>query len=603
MKNFDKIEIKAQSRRKTTTKQITEHIGYDTETLYGYCRLICDSYGNYLYFGDNPKMSDNEILTEILDFLYRNAGKNNSLHWFYNLNYDFRAIIKYLPSDMLIKLYNNNKIEFNGYTIEFLESKFFRIGKNKHYNTFYDVAHYYSGGLDKNAEKYLNDNKIEDTNREILGTSAEYWQKHKFEIIDYCIHDCELTANLAKLFYRNLWNEIKFNPKKPYSAGNIAQTYFLQNAFIPTIHGIPQNVLREHQNYYRGGRIEVLKRGFFPRLMSYDIKSAYPSIMTELLDYGNGNWIKTTEFDDELHGLYKIRYQWLHDNLGMFAENYDNMTVYPNVISKPRETWINEKELIFLSEHENNAKFDIIDGFQFIPYYEKYPYRETILNLFEHKEHAEKENDENKRMIYKLFINSIYGKTAEAILNKKTGKFETGQLYNPIYANRITSLTRLKLIQAAYSISDHVIGFNTDSILCDKPISDKFISNRLGMFTHEYNAIDSVVLMAGIRYIKFKDGNKFKIKQKMRGFKSGLDLKNLLELNPTKAVIETHISKPITLFQGLVYDNLTKNDINIFTDSIKMLDLNGDMRRFWQDTFINAADCLKRSINSFPIPL
>ena len=43
------------------------------------------------------------------------------------------------------------------------------------------------------AEKYLNDNKIEDTNRELLGTSADYWQKHKFEIIKYLFKPFHLS--------------------------------------------------------------------------------------------------------------------------------------------------------------------------------------------------------------------------------------------------------------------------------------------------------------------------------------------------------------------------------------------------------------------------
>ena len=45
MKDFDRILIRPQTRRKTKQTEITEHIGYDTETLYGYARLICDSEG------------------------------------------------------------------------------------------------------------------------------------------------------------------------------------------------------------------------------------------------------------------------------------------------------------------------------------------------------------------------------------------------------------------------------------------------------------------------------------------------------------------------------------------------------------------------------
>lgn len=603
MKNFSKIDIKPQSRRKTAQKQINTHIGYDTETLHGYCRLICDSNNNYEYFGENPHMSDSEILQKILKFLLRNDGKKG-LHWFYNIDYDFRAIIKYLSSDKLIELYNNNKTEFAGYTISFLPRKFFRISKGNHSNTFYDISHFFAGGLDKNAKKYLNSQKDDKVDSKILGESAQYWKNNKFMIIEYCIQDCKLTADLANLFYSNLWNEIKFNPAKPFSAGSISQEYFINNSkFLPKLQNIPEKVLELHQNNYRGGRIEIMKKGFFKRLESYDLKSAYPSIMIDLLDYSKGNWIESTDYENDIHGIYNIKYRWFNDYLGLFPHTVDGLTVYPNIINDYAYTTVNEKELLFLEKSSKYGEFEIINGYQFIPYKEEFPYRECLLRLFEEKEKAENENNENKRMIYKLFINSIYGKTAEAILDRNTGLYETGRLYNPIYSNRITSLTRLKLIQASLKISPYIVGFSTDSVLTEKAIDKKFIDNSLGMFTHEYSARDSIVLMSGVRYIQKENDNEIEYTQKMRGFSNDLNLKELLELNKEKDKIPTHIYKPLTMFQGLKYNNLTKNDINVFSDTVKILDINGDMRRIWQDNFLNAGECLSRNINSFPIPI
>ena len=609
MKDFSTLLIKQQTRHKTKQKRLSVHIGYDTETLNGYCRLICDSNANYLYIGAETYQSDEKILTDILNFLIRNAGRS-ALRWFYNINYDFRAIVKYLSSDKLIELYNNNETRFNDFKISYLPSKFFRISKNNHSVTFYDIAHFFAGGLNPNAEKYLGIGKIKEVNRNILGISKDYWDDNKYQIIEYCIRDCELTAKLADLFYLNLWNEIKFNPKNPYSAGSISQEFFINNsAFIPIIDGIPEKILQLHQNYYRGGRIEIMKKGFFKSLDSYDLKSAYPSVMIDLLDYTNGKWVKSNEFDDKIHGIYRIKYNWLNSDIGVFPQTVDNLTIYPNIINGMTETVINEQELIFLDNHANDCDYEIIEGYQFIPYIEQYPYRNCLLQLFEQKEIAEEEKNDNKRMIYKLFINSIYGKTAEAIYNKSSGKYETGRLYNPIYANRITSLTRLKLLEASYNISNYVVGFSTDSILTEKPISNRFIENKLGKFTHEYTAFDSIVLMSGIRYIQTKNNKKqgeIEIKQKLRGFTDDIEkmnLKELLEQNRNKAIIETYINKPLTLFQSLAYNDLTKNDINVFVPALKKLDINGDLRRLWNDNFTNAEDCMNRNISSHPIPI
>ena len=101
----------------------------------------------------------------------------------------------------------------------------------------------------------------------------------------------------------------------------------------------------------------------------------------------------------------------------------------------------------------------------------------------------------------------------------------------------------------------------------------------------------------------YDENNELEFTQKMRGFSNELNLKELLELNRDKDQIPTHIYKPLTLFQGLKYNNLDKTDINVFSDNIKILDINGDMRRLWCDSFLNADECLKRSINSVPIPI
>ncbi len=596
MKKWDDLLVQNQSRRQTKHERISKHLGYDTETLNGKLKLICLSTKNggkqeELYIEDINK---EENLYPILLFLTQTKYKDY-LKWFYNIDYDFRAIIRYLPEELLLELYNENKVKFHNFEIKYLPKKYFSVSRNKYVWIYYDISQFFPGGLDKNAKKYLNNECKDDINAVVLGSSLNYWNDNKKEIIKYCKQDCKLTAQLADLFYQNLWKEIKFNPSKPYSSGSISQEYFLNNTFIPTIKNIPTTVLKLHQDNYRGGRIEILRRGYFDNLKSYDIKSAYPAQMVKLLDYSAGNWKKTTNFDDSYHGIYEIEYSSYDDYIGLFPQNFNNLTVYPN--GEGLKTVVNEQELIFLQNNSNIADFQILNGYQFIPFREIYPYKDLIMQLFREKETT---SDENKRMIYKLFINSIYGKTAQAIYDKKTKKFRTGKLYNPIYSNRITSLTRLELVKNALSISKDVIGFSTDSIQTTKEIKT---GSKLGDFTFEYNAKDSVILMSGIRYTDDK--------QKIRGYGNRLaldetsetkyNLADVLEMNREKSKIPVYVKKPVTLFQGLKYSKYSTEDINVFMTSEKILDINGDYRRIWKDNFINCADCLTRNISSIPI--
>lgn len=586
MKQYKDIKIGKQTRNKTNQSEIKRHYGFDTETLNGICKLICysgmNSYDS-LYFEEekNP-----ENLPDILGFLTKKKF-SLSLNWFYNLDYDIRAIIRLMPEDNIAELYHNGNTEIYGYKIKFLSKKFFKISVNKMTFLYYDISQFFSGGLDKNAQIYLNSGKDERINSKILGSSRKYWKNNFDMVIEYCIQDCELTGKLGLFFYSNLWKVLKFNPKKPYSTGSISQEYFINNCdFIPTIKDIPEEILKIHQDNYRGGRIEVIKRGFFERINSYDLKSAYPAQMVNLMDYSAGKWIKSTDFDDEKQGIYKVKLNWFNEHLGFSAFNAVGKTLYPNIESGI--CWLNERELMLLNDYSRYGDYEIIDGYTFHPFREVYPYKDLIYKFFELKETTE---DKNEKMLYKLFINSIYGKTAQAIYDKKEGKYLTGKLYNPVYSCRITANTRADLLRHALPYSDKIIGFMTDSIQTTAEI--KGLGNNLGDLAYEYTANEGVILMAGVRYLDER--------QKMRGFSNNYKLKNLLKNNPEKDKIPVNIEKPVTIFQGLNYKKYTKEDINVFMTEEKILDINGDNRRLWKDNFLNAEDCFNRNIDSMPL--
>lgn len=592
MKPFSKISIQKQTRNKTTIKQLTKHYGFDTETLHGKLQLITYSgehLEGHLYIDiENPKHD----ITDILKFLTQKKFRK-SLNWFYNLDYDIRAILRHVPTNNIAELYQNKETQIKDYHLTFLSKKFFTITHQKQTYNFYDISQFFPGGLGKVSIKYLNNTKISTIDVIILGSSKEYWYKNLPEIIIYCIHDSFLTGELGKLFYSNLWNTLQFNPKKPYSTGSISQEYFINNSlFIPIIKNIPTNIIEIHQNNYRGGRIEIIQRGSFKNLYSYDIKSAYPSEMINLLDYSNGNWLPSTNFDDNYHGIYKIKFNWFHEQLGFIAFNSETRTVYPN--AENCISYVNEKELCFLNDHPNFGEYEILEGHTFHPYNETYPYRDLILQLYDLKESAKNDND---KMIYKLFINSIYGKTAQAIYEKEIQKYKTGKLYNPIYSCRITANTRIKLLENSLKTPKSIVGFATDSIQTLTP--NIKTGKKLGDFELEYKAKESVILMSGIRYTDKK--------QKMRGFtkkdENGkeLILKEILQNNPQKTKIPIYINKPITIFQGLNYKKYTADDINIFKSEKRYLDINGDFRRIWKDDFKSVSDALRRNISSDPI--
>lgn len=596
VKLFKDLFIEKQRRGYKLPKVPIEiHHGYDTETFHGKAYLICneDKREEQAYLGLPFDISQDEAISHIVTFLLKKSWHRNEqgMNWFYNLDYDIRAIIKWLPEINIRELYNTSKTEFNGYKFSYLPSKVFTISHNKHSTSFFDIAQFYGKSLDYNARKYLNSQKIDTINSEKLGRSISYWEENYEEVVKYCRQDASLTAKLGKHFYDGLWDVMQFTSKKPYSTGSIAQQYFLARANIPTTYEIDDRILELHQDGYRGGRIELLQRGYFPSCNAYDIKSAYPSIMVDLLDYSKGEWIPDTDGETNIPaGIYRVNCEWYHPVVAPFPVDTPYGAIYPN---GKFETIINEAELAFIRKYDEFGSVEILEGYSFNVFKEVKPYNETIRFLFEQKE---KSDDDTKKLLYKLFINSIYGKTAQAIdkRNKDSNEpllYHTGTLWNPIYANRITSLTRLKLIETAMPIIDDVIAFATDSIHTTAEL--KVPNNpKLGDFTVEYQDEEGIFLMAGLRIVGKE--------QKVRGFGGKLNLRDVLKANPSKTQIPVMVDKPITIGQALKYKNLCLDDMNVFIPQRKILNINGDLRRGWYQKFKSATEVFRTSHKSTP---
>ena len=86
---FDKLVFKKQVRYQIKPKHNIKTIGYDTETRNGQAFLISDSIGRHC----NPQSFD-----DILYFLCCDTTRSHLGFWF-NLKYDFQAILKWLPPE------------------------------------------------------------------------------------------------------------------------------------------------------------------------------------------------------------------------------------------------------------------------------------------------------------------------------------------------------------------------------------------------------------------------------------------------------------------------------------------------------------------------
>jgi len=599
VKEFNSLEPrkKRSLQSKLKTKEV---IGFDTETVNGYARLICSS-DNRFCFVDN--------IYQVLKFLTQRKY-SKTLNFFWNVDFDFMAIIKHLPKTLIPILYELKSIVFDDYFIRWLPRKGFEIRKDKRIYRFFDLYQFYHMSLNNASQRYLNDQKEEI----VIKNIEDYFSdpKKKPILLKYCMKDAVLTARLGSLLQSKL-NQLEIDFSKPYSCGYIAMHYFYRNRPLHRF------LKQEWELYaflsYFGGRFEVIKRGYFDKVYQYDINSAYPYALTKLIDVRNGFWIKSKDIPDFFYyGFLKVQVNsYEHDTISPFPyRRKDGLVYFPN---------INNSDIWYLTYPEYQlankmgAEMDIIDGWFFLP--KKFDYLfADIKKLYEARKEAKK-NDKAMDLTLKLIMNSLYGKFAEREFKIKAKlipfdgaqtikignqtiyfkEMETaGTLFNPVYASYITSLTRKILLESCINNIDHVLMFATDSILTDKPILQE--SDELGDWKLEMQG-EAVLIMSGVYSIR----NDNEIKTRFRGFpiKAEYNFFDLLKKYANESKMTFKLEKAIKLGEVVnfyrIYD---LEDLCVFKTVEKGLDCYGDEKRDWIHTPCKFGDLLQTQFDSVP---
>jgi hypothetical protein len=603
---FDELEIRKQKRFKKNHYQrsVAENkfniIGLDTETYMGRCKIICDSLGRSL---------EPENLDELLDFLTYKEYRGKILFW-YNIRFDVQSILKWMNKKQIYEVYLTGRCKYKDYVIQYINQKYLKITVGHKCYNFYDLANFLTGGLNYLANKYLNEEKLDIVDSTRLNDDMQYWNDNKEDIIKYCIRDAVLTQKLAVYFWSYMNESLGFSPRSPFSKGSISQEFFLYKCYIPSIDYFLQNditldILRHAYYAYSGGRFELLKRGYFKEVYLYDIKSAYPAEIADLIDYREGYWIKDKNFERYDRGFWYCNVEFYHDIISPFMQKVQGLNIYPN---GKFNVFLTKKEIDFILKNFKEVSINSISGYGFIlrmdknkvPFLPRKPFglMEYIYRL---KEEA---ITEEKRNAQKIIANSLYGKFIQ------TAGGHTGKLFNPLWSAEITANVRLKLMEVALTGNniDNIIGFSTDSIFTTKPIQDKFIGSDMGEWELKYHGTDGIFLMTDIYSIKTEKENK----HKLRGFKIKLKkddeekdwitVYNIIHKLDKDLKFRYKITRPINLGECIIQNKVKNLDmLNIWKEDVKEISINGDTKRIWEDDFHSGEECMQVEHSSNPI--
>lgn len=485
----------------------------------------------------------------VIDF-HTKFSFREPINFYYNLQYDFEGMLKLFDKDVAVLLYGMTSAFLDknakALTRELMESKeltwkyktsyipkkafHIKIAGDKKYS-YYDALQYFQMGLNKAAEKYLPGNEKKDDfkaaytskylfelkttpeletirfKRHILQNkffSDEEKQKkikemteffarftdakhYRETIIKYCVQDAALCRKLGHIIVNGVNSFV--NTKNFNSSASISEYYFRSNGI-----GVPKlapSVYKEFMKPYYGGRFESMKKGFFKGVSIYDIKSAYPDAMKDMMILRKPIIRNSYNLHEEaLYGTYKINIDIPEDYYISPLQIRSGLLYFPT--GKYREYYVDKLTLLTLLDEGHNI--ELLSAMEIYDDEAEPLLYDLIIKLFNIKEDGSQ--PEVVRLAAKIILNSLYGKFIQLvddagleivndmleldsispaelfhIANRYYKRihsmdFKTGKLYAPQYASYITAHARMKLYNTAKKVGvKNVIGFHTDSIM------------------------------------------------------------------------------------------------------------------------------------------
>jgi hypothetical protein len=546
-------ELRKQNHKRTDWSRKRPICGFDSETFMGTAILLCS---------DNECIEPTNI-DEVLRFLSQRKYRR-TYNFFYNIKFDFAAMMKYLPEELFRELTFTNSTEYEDYELYYIPGKIFNIKRNKEKTDFFDLTNFYEGTLDANMRQYLSYKKFKDIDANLINSSYGYYQRNRDKIIRYCMRDAEGAKGLGELLQEAYKNTMGIYPKSYLSKAFIGANYFRQECYVPSINKLDASMLRYWWEQYKGGRFEVYQKGFFNHVYDYDLTSAYPATIAELINIKVGKWKTVTEMsDDAFYGVYRCKVGVKKTNIPPIGVDIGGRIVFP--IGNLGEVFLTKDELI---HYKNVIEYEIKDGYEFYPSKLIYPFRDTINNLVQMKIDAKVKYGKlsMEYQMPKITMNSFYGK----FLNINNGV--AGKYWNIIYGALITADTKIKVWELARKAGKNLISIETDGIFTTVKLNER-TGKQLGDW--ELMEADNMFIIGnGV----FTNSSKLK----SRGFpKKYLNFDKILKEYGNESKFKFNWNKPVTPKEAMIMHKYKIKDINVWNEAQRTVNCNSDIKRVW----------------------
>lgn len=538
-------------------------VGLDVESyVTGYAFLITDSLGNYKWI----RSAD-----DVVSFL-TNESYASSFNVFWNMDFDVSVLLKWLGYEFCRTLIAEGAAWFEGVRFQYVPKRLLLVAKGALRIAYYDVAQFFvPRSLDGASKLFLGDAKTVLPTKEFHPTDLG-----RMDVLEYCLKDSHLTARLCILLLEEL-HDIGFSPTTLASPASLVEEAVLSSAYFPDITSFPSGVVEYAYYSYEGGWMECFKKGYAKRLYDYDITSAYPYQMSRLPDLADASFVYRKSCSD-LSGV-----GWVRCTVTITApvspivyrsnRNYTPMGEWDRYLSLDRARFIVEKKL---------GRVKVHDGWYLTTDLRtrRRLFAPLVWHLFRQREKA------RLKHLPKMLSVALYGKFAQC---DEDGN--TGALFMPLYADMITSGTRLQVAEYALMNPQGLCAVSADGLVFDSPLPSSVLSNGMGGLRLSYCS-EGVVVGTNVCTIKGK--------QVFGDWRPGrVDWLKRFRENPDESVYPVVWTRAVLLSEGVTsYESFQK--VGRFVEQRFDLDINFDVCRMFLGRPKVGGDLLTHMYESFP---
>lgn len=253
-------------------------------------------------------------------------------------------------------------------------------------------------------------------------------------------------------------SKMGFVPTKLTSPVAIYEECAMRNFHVPTIADMPKEAAE--YSYRCAGKlwIESYALGYYPQCWDYDLRSSFPMVAKDLLDFRYGKWDKLQDnWAKAVYGYFKCFVDITSDINPIIHVNDKGESSTP--VGK-RDCYLTKQEIEFIEQHKLGI-IQVMDGWVFTPTKQVKPIEQPLEKLLSYRGKGKVQDLLAKRMSV-----GMYGKLGEERTN------ELGAYFNPCWFAEISSRVRLQVAEFIYAnkLQDSLVHVSVDGLLADAQV-------------------------------------------------------------------------------------------------------------------------------------